>query len=219
MRLVRARSRRDDDGLGLGSSSGLTLLALQLLFGLLGVDGDLDGNRAAGDFLALESGDRLLLLLLGANIDEAVALRLAGLAPATANDTGAVDLDAGVSEERSKASIVDVEAKVGDEENGLARLAGRLLSRSTGGTGRLLLLGLGRGGLALGGGSAVSGGSVAFSLGLLLCTRMTRDQREDTMIKGRSNIQPSWTSSSWASRRPRARRRPRQRSHRRPQRR
>lgn len=136
------RTGRDLGGHGGGCLRSLLLLRSGVVGGtsvravavVESVDGDLDGDGAATDLFALESLDGLLLLLLVADVDEAVALRLAGLPPATTNDASAVDLDVLVGEELGEALVINVEAEVGDEEDGLRRLAGRVLAGRARGT-------------------------------------------------------------------------------------
>lgn len=92
------------------------------------IDGDLDSDGTATDFLALESVDGLLLFGLVANVDKAITLAPSGVTPPLSNDAGRNDLEAGISEESSKPVVVDVEAEVGNEENRLGRLANRILA-------------------------------------------------------------------------------------------
>jgi hypothetical protein len=95
------------------------------------VDGDLDSDGTTSDLLALESFNGLLLLLLATNIDKAVTLRASGMAPAFTDDAGRNDVDACLGEETSQASIVNVEAKVGNEKHGLGRFTSGVLTSRT----------------------------------------------------------------------------------------
>ena len=99
------------------------------------IDGDLDGDSTTTDLLALESVDGILLFSLVTNIDETVPLAPSGLTPPGSDDTSRVDLDTRISEESGETSIVDVEAKVGNEENCLGRFTDRVLTSGTRGTG------------------------------------------------------------------------------------
>jgi len=92
------------------------------------IDGYLDGDSTTTDLLALESVDSLLLLSLVTNVDEAVSLAPSGFAPPPSNNASSIDLETGISEESGKAGIVDVEAEVGNEENGLGGFADRILT-------------------------------------------------------------------------------------------
>lgn len=126
-----------------GTGSSRRSLALRILGA---VDGDLDGDLASSNLLALQGRDGLLLLILRANIDEAVALGAAGLTPAAADNAGRDDVDTGLGEERGQAGIVDGETEVGDEKHVLGGLAfGSLASGAdnlglAGSLGGLLLL-------------------------------------------------------------------------------
>ena len=150
---------------GLSRLLRLLRLGLALLCGgvVIGVHRDLDRDGSATDLLALESQDGLLLLLLAANVDEAVALALAGLAPTAAHDARGLHFNARVSEERGKTGVVDVETEVGDEEHGLGRIANGVLAsraglaRCTGLALLGLLLRLSGAGLAIGGGRLTIG--------------------------------------------------------------
>jgi len=98
------------------------------------IDGNLDGDGTTTDLLALESVDGLLLFSLVTNVDEAVSLALSGLTPPPSNNASSDDFEAGVGEESSEAGIVDVEAEVGNEENGLGGFPNRILTGGTRGT-------------------------------------------------------------------------------------
>jgi len=100
-----------------------------------GVDGDLDGDGATTNLLALESVDGLLLFCLVTNVDETVPLAFSGLTPPPSDDASVVDLEACIGEESGETCVVDVEAEVGNEENRLGGLANRVLTGGTGGTG------------------------------------------------------------------------------------
>lgn len=163
-------------GSGSRGGGGSTLLSILMLL-LGGVDSDLDGNRTTGNLLAFKSGDGLLLVLLRANVDEAVALAPPGLAPAATDDASRDDLETSLSEEGGEASIVNAEAKVGNEEHVLGGLSGGGLTLSTRGPGSTRLAGA-RGlllGLALS--TGLGCGSLACSGGgrsrLLLALRDT----------------------------------------------
>ena len=155
---------------GGGVSGGSSTFSILVLVG--SVDGDLDGDGATGNLLALKSGNGLLLVLFRTNIDEAVALALPGVPPAAADDASRDHLEASLGEEGGEASVVNAEAKVGDEEHVLGRLSNRGLTLSTRGPGstrlanaRGLLRGLGAFGSSLGSGSlAFSGGSLLLAL-------------------------------------------------------
>jgi len=109
------------------------------------IDGDLDGDGTTTDLLALESVDGLLLFSLVANVDEAVSLALSGLTPPPSNNASRANIETSVSKESSEAGVVDVEAEVGNEENGLGGFADRILTGGTRETRspRFALLGLG----------------------------------------------------------------------------
>lgn len=112
--------------LGLGSTGRLGLLRLGLL--LLGVHGNLHRDWSSTNLLALKQFDGLGLAGLVANIDEAVTLALARLAPTAANDTRGIDGDASVSEDSSKLLVANGEAKVGNKEHSLGWLSSGLLA-------------------------------------------------------------------------------------------
>jgi hypothetical protein len=95
---------------------------------MTGIDGDLDGDGTTTDLLALESVDGLLLFSLVINFNEAVSLAPSGFAPPPSNDASSNDLESGVGEESGKAGVVDVEAEVGNEENGLGGFTDRILT-------------------------------------------------------------------------------------------
>ena len=103
----------DLDGGGDGDRARGGFLVVGFLY--IGVDGNLKNNFTTANFLALKGLNCLLLLLLGANIDEAIALGTAWLAPATADDASSDDGDSSLREERREGGVVDIEAKVRDE--------------------------------------------------------------------------------------------------------
>lgn len=107
---------------------------LDLLF--LRVDGNLDSNLPSSNLFALEKFESLPLLVLGANVDESIALGATRLAPATTDDASRVDVDAGRSEKFRESSIVNGEAEVGDEEHGLGGFASRSFTDRADGPGR-----------------------------------------------------------------------------------
>jgi hypothetical protein len=105
-----------------------------LLF--LRVNGNFDSNLPSSNLFALEKLESLLLLVLGANVDESIALGATRLAPATTDDTSRVDVDTGRSEEFRESSVVNGEAEVGDEEHGLGGFASRSFTDGADGLGR-----------------------------------------------------------------------------------
>lgn len=104
---------------------------------LRGVDGNFDCDLPSADVFALEGFDSLLLLVLGANVNEAVALAPPGCTPASADNTSRFDLDTSVGEEGRETSVINVEPKVGDKENSLGEFASGVLASRTSGTGSL----------------------------------------------------------------------------------
>lgn len=100
---------------GSGDSDWAIIGGLLVGFLYIGVDGNLKNDFTTTNFFALKGLDCLLLLLLGTNIDEAIALGPAWLTPATADDTSRDDGDSGVGEERGEGGVVDSEAEVRDE--------------------------------------------------------------------------------------------------------
>jgi len=120
------------NNLGSGDNSirGLAVGGILLSSGVFmtSIDGDLDGDGTTTDLLALESVDGLLLFSLVTNVDEAVSLAPSGFAPPPSNGASRIDLDTGISEESGKAGVVDIEAKVGNEENALGGFADRILT-------------------------------------------------------------------------------------------
>ena len=99
------------------------------------IDGDLDGDGTTTDLLALEGFDGFLLFILVTDVDEAVSLALSGLTPPPTNNASRDDFETGISEESGETGIVDVEAEVGNEENGLGGFADRILTNGARGTG------------------------------------------------------------------------------------
>jgi len=98
------------------------------------IDGDFDGDGATTDLLALESVDGLLLFIFVTNVDKAISFALSRLAPPPSNDTSRVDIEAGIGEESGEAGVIDIEAEVGNKENGLGGFADRVLTGGTVGT-------------------------------------------------------------------------------------
>jgi len=125
----------NDLGSGVNSIRGLAVgvILLSNAVFVTSVDRDLDSDGATTDLLALESVDGLLLFTLVANVDETVSLAPSGFAPPPSNDASRIDVEAGISEESGKAGIVDVEAEIGNEENGLGGFADRILTGRAGG--------------------------------------------------------------------------------------
>jgi hypothetical protein len=161
----RRRGRRDSRGstsrggsISGGSGSVIGLIGLR-------VDSNLDGNGATVDVLVVESVNCLLLLGLATDVNKAVALAFARIAPATTNDARRADGNASLFEEGLEASVVNVEAEVGNEEHRLGRLARGFFTCRTTGTERLLdlvldarlLLRLDGGGIGSGHGGVVKG--------------------------------------------------------------
>lgn len=155
--------------LSFGGFSSISSLAFSL--GLIGlsIDSNLDSNGSAANLFALEELNSLLLLLLTANVNETVALGLAGLPPATTNNTSRVDLNTGLGEQGAEASIIDGEAEVGDEEHRLGGLSSGVFTSGT-----LRTRGTGLASLLLGGclatfsrGRTVGGSTFASSFGTL----------------------------------------------------
>ena len=109
-------------------------LGLSLSFCGLSIDSNLDSDGPAADLLAFKELDGFLLLLLATDIDEAVALGLAGLAPAATNNTGGVNVNTSLSEQGTETSIIDREAEVGYEEDRLGWFSGGILTSRTLGT-------------------------------------------------------------------------------------
>ena len=120
------------DRSSLGRASFICLLLVLLV---LRVDGDLDSDGPATDLLSIEQLDRLELLLLGADVDEAKAFRFSGLSPATTNNASRVDFDAGIGEDGAELLVGDGKSEVGDEQVGLGGLASRLLASGAWGAG------------------------------------------------------------------------------------
>lgn len=131
----RELSGGSDRDIGSGSISGSSaLLGFFCVFIMGSVDSNLDGDGASTNILAFESGDCLLLLFLSTNVDKSIALAFPRLPPAPANNAGGGDSNSSISEQRSEASIINVESKVGNKEHGLGRLAGRVLTSGARGT-------------------------------------------------------------------------------------
>lgn len=120
----------NDLGSGNNSIGGLAVndIPLDSAVFVTSIDGYLDGDSTTTDLLALESVDGLLLFSLVTNVDEAISLAPSGFAPPPSNNTSSVDLETCISEESSKAGIIDVEAEVCNEENGLGGFADRILT-------------------------------------------------------------------------------------------
>jgi hypothetical protein len=168
-------------GGSLGSSRGAFLGSIFVVVG--SVDGDLDGNGPAANFFALESFDRLLLLLFATNVDEAVALALPGLSPTPADNTGRCDSNTSIGEQGGETSVIDVEPKVGDKEHGRGLLSHRVLPSRARGTRSLGLADAG----SLLSGRRVSrgrlgriGGRRCGSSFLLLCLRLALQREKRT---------------------------------------
>jgi hypothetical protein len=100
---------------------------------MVSIDGDLDSDGATTDFLALEGVDGLLLFFLVTNVDKAVTLAPSGLPPPSNNASGD-DLQASISEKSGQPVVVDVEAKVCNEEHILGWLTDGILTSGTRGT-------------------------------------------------------------------------------------
>lgn len=180
---------RDGGSLG-GGDVRLRLTGLLLVLG--SVDGNFDGNLATADILALKSLDGLVLLGFITDINETVSLAATGLSPTTANNASRGDGDTGLGKELGETGILNVEAKVGDEEDGLGGFANGVFASSTRSASRLLL-----GRLFLGGDGAFDGCDSAFdSLLGLLKVGLVKVETKRTM----KNIRQPWTSSfsSWA---------------------
>jgi hypothetical protein len=130
---------------------------------VLSIDGDLDSDFPSSNFFALKELEGLLLLLLGADIDEAIALGATRLTPSTTNDAGRGDGNSGGSEEFGEGGVIDSEAEIGNEEHSLGRFTFRGFTDGTNGFGGfgfrgldLLGLGLSKSGRGGGSGSASS---------------------------------------------------------------
>lgn len=128
-----------------------------------GVDSDLDGDGPATNVLPIEGSDGLLLFLLAANIDEAIALALPGLSPPPANDASRDNVDAGLGEYGAQCGVIGVESKVGDEEHCLGGLACRVFAVCAWHAGCTRLLGT-----SLLGSFVLVGGCSTFGSGLIL---------------------------------------------------
>ena len=122
----------DDNSIGSVVSGGILLNDSVFT---AGIDGDFDGDGASTDLLALESVDGLLLFILITNVDETIPLAFSGLTPPPSDDTSIVDPEARIGEESGEACVFDVEAEVGNKEDGLGGFANRVLTDGTGGTG------------------------------------------------------------------------------------
>ena len=79
------------------------------------IDGDLDNDDTATDFLALEGVDGLLLFGLVRDSDKAVTLAPSGISPPLSSDASGNDLETSISKDSSKAGIVEVETEVGNK--------------------------------------------------------------------------------------------------------
>jgi len=120
----------NDLGSGDNSIGGLAVNGIPLcntVF-MTSIDGYLDGDGTTTDLLTLESVDGLLLFSLVTNLDKAVSLAPPGFAPPPSNNASRIDFETGISEESGKAGIIDVEAEIGNEENGLGGFADRILT-------------------------------------------------------------------------------------------
>jgi len=122
----------DDDSIG---SLAVGSILLNNGVFMRSIDGDLDGDGTTTDLLALESVDGLLLFILVTNVDETIPLAFSGLAPPPSDDASVGDVDARLGEESGETRVVDVEAKVGNEENGFGGFAHWVLTGGTGETG------------------------------------------------------------------------------------
>lgn len=92
------------------------------------IDSDLDGDGPSTNILAFESSDCLLLLLLASDVDKAIAFALPWLSPASADNAGRIDSDAGIGEQSRKTFIIDVESEVGHKQHILGRFTGRVFT-------------------------------------------------------------------------------------------
>jgi hypothetical protein len=88
-----------------------------------GIDSNFDSDVPATNILIIEGRDGFFLFLLAANIDEAVALALSGLAPTPAHDASGHYIDASLGEEGGEGSIVSVEPEVSNKEHRLGGFA------------------------------------------------------------------------------------------------
>ena len=123
----------DDDSIGSVAVGGL-LLNDDIVF-TAGIDGDLDCDGTTTNLLALESVDGLLLFILVTNVDETIPLAFSGLTPPPTDDASSVDPEARIGEESGEACVVDIEAEIGNEEDGFGGFANRVLTDGTGETG------------------------------------------------------------------------------------
>jgi hypothetical protein len=153
-------------GLGFGNDFSF-LLFVGFLFLLLRVDSNLDGDLASADLLALKGFDCFLLFGFVANIDKAKAFAAPGLTESAVNNARRYNFDAGISEELSEASVVDIEAEISDKEHSLGRFACGSFTGRTGWTGCPFLTWGRLGRLALNG-TLGGGSSVGRCLRLLL---------------------------------------------------
>jgi len=153
----------DDDSIG---SVGVGDIVLNDGIFTAGIDGDLDGDSTTTDLLALESVDGLLLFSLVTNVDETIPLAFSRLTPPPSDDASIVDPEARIGEESGKTCVVDIEAEIGNEEDGLGGFANWVLTGGTGRTGetgspKFALPGLGNtlcGRISCGGVNVKSGG-------------------------------------------------------------
>jgi hypothetical protein len=118
----------------LGGDFLLNYSLLLFVFLTMSIDCYLDGDRSSTDVLALESGNGLRLFILIADIDETVALALAGATVLPADNTSRNDVDAGFGEESSESGIIDVETEVGNKEHRLGGFASGFFACSATGT-------------------------------------------------------------------------------------
>jgi hypothetical protein len=151
------------------------------------VDSNLNSDGPAANIFAFESCDRLLLLFLTSNIDEAVTLALPRATEAPADNASGVNGDTGIGEEGGKTCVVDVEAEIGDEEHCLGGFTSGVLAFRTRGTRgpRLAytrLLGLGRSGSISISGCSRGGSSISsFSTFGGLCLGLALEERGDEL--------------------------------------
>lgn len=165
-------------------------LSSRLGFIIVGsVDRNLDGDLAPTDFFASKMFDSFLLLLLATDIDKAIALAFPGLSPTPAYNAGGDDFDAGFGEDGREGSIIDIEAKIGNEEHSGGGFTSWVLTFSTG---RALDLGLANTrslfGSGLGGGLLASGsrGSSFDDFAVLsLALRFALGDNQDQLCGGR----------------------------------
>ena len=122
---------RDDNSIG---NLAVGVILLNIPGFVRGIDGDFDGDGTTTDLFTLEGVDGLLLFGLVTNVDKTIPLAPPGLTPPGSDDASGVDIETCISEECGEAGVVDVEAEVGNEENGLGWFADRVLTGGTRGT-------------------------------------------------------------------------------------